>query len=1439
MRTLISLCCAVLLAAMGGCGGPNDPLTAALTNADGPLAMSSITPGSGVVDGETVVLIHGTGFTPGMQVKFGDVASPSVRVVDDTMLTATVPSQQESTVDVSVQATIDGVPRVAGIDSAFQYVTAPRTTTDTDGDGLSDAQEVAGWKIRVDYYGFGTSGNEAQNLVAYTVVSNPANADTDGDGLSDSKEFINKCDASLRDTDGDGLSDFEEVARWHTSPQSVDSDGDARGPDGDKAPVPALFDGNELFDHAELIKTNYWDRSGLKVGATSPSLADTDGDGATDYDELDANTNAAVLADVPRVRVEAVDQVDIRLDVEYAEEQGQTTAYETSYATGTETSQDHTVGSEVSASVTVSASMTVGVSGGFPSGVDTSVEASVGFEASASYGQTQENSFGKSVSAEEAYSNYSEDSKNKSEAAATGSMTMGIRIHNEGDLAFKMTQLSYTVRQWVPAGGAAAPGSYKTMGTLRADLGGGVVLAPGASSDVIELSAQEMNADRVKAFLAAPETLYLEPAAYEIENAEGQNFKFQQAAVLEQTAEVLIDYGPGLGADEFRVATNVDRSTDGSVTGIKMKDLMNICVGPGDWQTSSSTSSTALTVSNAGFESGSCGGQLTGWVQSSSPVTVCGGSNGIPTAPEGSKWAQLNTGNIYQKIGTFNGAPTYGYSFWHGNSSANTSSSIYLRLWAGNPTGGGQVIGTQNYTINGGAAPVQRTGTISAGPAWNGREIWVEIGFGSGGASSLIDAVSVSANTVSQSNLISVKNIVSTTGPRSTWAVLIGGQSFTPPLPNFEDIMVHAGERVILGYFKDVDADGLWDAQERHLGTSDQAINSDNDGLSDPEEVVVGWNVSVAGQPTYTVFSDPAQADADGDGLNDFTERSWGTDPYLVDTDADGLPDNVDPAPLAKAGILYVNAASSSNAGPGTSWATAYQKLESALTEAINRNSNPSFNDDVAAIWVAAGSYSPPASQTWNMANRVAVYGGFAGNETKLFQRNRDPLTNRTLLTANGLGIFRAINSQTNGTALDGFSLIGATSQSALWVAGSNVAVRNCLFANNRRTNSDGGGVFLEGSANVSFEDCIFTNNSTAYRGGAVYSNANTTLTFNRCRFDSNTATGSNGPDGGAIASTVGTLVLTECVFNQNTANDSGSGLGARGGAIWLNTASLRMEACEFEGNATIATYHPLSTQYENRWAGGAISVAGNGGASLRAVNCVFWANTAPRFGGAVYLNWGNTAQFVNCTLYGNKAFETNSTAYFCGTNDRFRVWENNAPVDRAPAFGGAIATLGTVRLQNCILWNNVGTQEIVRTSGSTNYDFQLGVETQVATYPAGALALSWDCVPTSGGGLYWESGSVVLEHSVVMHLGTGWFFGVQADPDCIGSDPLLRGGSTGDFHLASGSPCIDAGERLTDSDAFTQGTQFISGFDLDGKPRVADGDRDGYPQVDIGAFEY
>ncbi|MCF6238108.1 MAG: hypothetical protein L3J79_04725, partial [Candidatus Marinimicrobia bacterium] len=112
----------------------------------------------------------------------------------------------------------------------------------------------------------------------------------------------------------------------------------------------------------------------------------------------------------------------------------------------------------------------------------------------------------------------------------------------------------------------------------------------------------------------------------------------------------------------------------------------------------------------------------------------------------------------------------------------------------------------------------------------------------------------------------------------------------------------------------DTDGDGLDDGEERSYGTDPLVADSDGDGESDGDEVNVyftdpndassdsipdtdqdglldWWEVQYFGSITAII---DAQADLDGDGLDNVAESTAGTDPQNSDTDGDGLNDGLE-----------------------------------------------------------------------------------------------------------------------------------------------------------------------------------------------------------------------------------------------------------------------------------------------------------------------------------------------------------------------------------------------------------------------------------------------------------------------------------------------------------------------------------------------------------------
>ena len=106
---------------------------------------------------------------------------------------------------------------------------------------------------------------------------------------------------------------------------------------------------------------------------------------------------------------------------------------------------------------------------------------------------------------------------------------------------------------------------------------------------------------------------------------------------------------------------------------------------------------------------------------------------------------------------------------------------------------------------------------------------------------------------------------------------------------NFSDIVLRAGDVLSLVYVDDLDLDRVGGREETLRGTDPEDADSDDDGLDDGEEVILGWRSHGA-----DVYGDPARADGDHDGVGDADERARGLDGARADSDGDGIGDAID-----------------------------------------------------------------------------------------------------------------------------------------------------------------------------------------------------------------------------------------------------------------------------------------------------------------------------------------------------------------------------------------------------------------------------------------------------------------------------------------------------------------------------------------------------------------
>ncbi len=288
----------------------------------------------------------------------------------------------------------------------------------------------------------------------------------------------------------------------------------------------------------------------------------------------------------------------------------------------------------------------------------------------------------------------------------------------------------------------------------------------------------------------------------------------------------------------------------------------------------------------------------------------------------------------------------------------------------------------------------------------------------------------------------------------------------------------------------------------------------------------------------------------------------------------------------------YVSTTGITPAASATSWAASTTDLQGAI--------NASQSGD--QVWVAAGVYKPttttgPDSRTisFSMKNGVAIYGGFAGNETSLNQRpaikpaaGMDPSSTLSgeIGTVGNTGdnsyhVIMNPSGLTTTAVLDGFVITGGNANGS-------------SFPDNV-----GGGVYNDGTGgcNPVFRNCILQNNAAA-QGGAMYNyggfNSQSSPVLTNCMLQSNSAAqGGAMYNSGNSTNSQSSPVLTNCILQSNSA--------ATGGAMYNYG---------FAGGLSNPVLTNCTLQSNSAATGGAMLNEGNTGDALPVLtNCVFWRN--------------------------------------------------------------------------------------------------------------------------------------------------------------------------------------------------------------------------------------
>ena len=285
--------------------------------------------------------------------------------------------------------------------------------------------------------------------------------------------------------------------------------------------------------------------------------------------------------------------------------------------------------------------------------------------------------------------------------------------------------------------------------------------------------------------------------------------------------------------------------------------------------------------------------------------------------------------------------------------------------------------------------------------------------------------------------------------------------------------------------------------------------------------------------------------------------------------------------------ILYVDADASAD-GDGTSWERPLCELHTALRVAESLRTDNSSEGSIEEIWIAEGTYKPVEGyrlNTFELIDGMTLYGGFAGTETTLDER--DWSAHETILSGD-LGVegdasdnaYSVVSCDT-GTeaALDGFTITGAGGSIGGGISNSGtLLVRNSNIRGNS-AETRGGGVLCEGGAVTIIRSTISDND-----GSGIHSCQDAAICVVHSVIASNSRSGirayggsfavvnstflSNTADSGAgvYCTDVTSSVMTNTLFAGNRATYSGGGVYCHSGTIVFNSTTMAGNAAETGG---------------------------------------------------------------------------------------------------------------------------------------------------------------------------------------------------------------------------------------------------------------------------------